>query len=230
MKSICISLGGSLIAGEKGFNAKYVSALAGFVKSKKDIDFIIICGAGYYCRSLLKSARAAGVSNNIELDRIGIEVTRLNAYMVKEVFKANGVNVVPYVPRTTDELRGFIGKYQVIVSGGFVEGVTTDTDAALAAEAAACKLLVNASQLSFVYDRDPKRYKDAEKQKHLSFQELIRISGENDRRAPGSNVIFDSFAAKIVARSQIAVKFVGSDIKALENVVEGKPHDGTSVG
>lgn len=230
MKSICISLGGSLIAGEDGFNAKYVSELAGFIKGKKGMDFIIVCGAGYYCRSLLKSARAAGVSNNIELDRIGIEVTRLNAYMVKEVFKANGVNVVPYVPRTTDELRGFIGRYQVIVSGGFVEGVTTDTDAALAAEAAGCKLLVNASQLSYVYDKDPKKHKGAKKQKRLSFDELIRISGENDRRSPGSNVIFDSFAAKIVARSQVAVKFVGSDIKALENVVDGRPHDGTSVG
>ncbi len=215
--------------GPEGFNTKYVQELAKFINSQKSTEFIIVCGGGHFCREVIKSARAGGVTSNIELDRIAIEVTRLNAYVVKEVLKANGVEVVPYIPLTTDSLRGFIGKYKVIVAGGFVEGVTTDTDAVLAAEAAMCKMIINVGRIGYVYDKDPKKYSDAKKQKMLTYDELIRIAGENDKRMPGSNVIFDVFAAKLAARSEIEVKFVGEDIKALEAAVLGKPHDGTTV-
>ena len=229
MRSICVSLGGSLIAGEDGFDIAYVKELARLVGGMRDAAFVIVCGAGSYCRSLMELAREAGVRNNIELDRIGIQVTRLNAYMVKGIFKANGVDVAPLVPTDVDELRGLVGRYKAVICGGFAEGVTTDTDAALAAEATQSKLLINASRISYVYDKDPKRHKDARRLERLTFDRLIKISNENDRRNPGSNVIFDSFAAKLVARSGITVKFVGGEIGSLKDAVSGRPHKGTTV-
>ncbi len=199
------------------------------MKKEKGTKFVFVCGAGYRARELIAHAREAGMTNNVELDRIGIEITRLNALTLRDIFAANGVDVAPIVPKEIDVLRSAIVEHRVVVCGGFVEGSTTDTDSAMAAETANCKLIINVSHIGYVHDRDPKKFSGAEKKERLTYEELIRISSAGDERKPGSNVIFDEIAAKLAARSMIEIRFVDGKIENFDAAVHGKPHNGTTV-
>ncbi len=229
MDKICVSLGGALISSQNGFNTKYVLELSRVIQKEKNSRFTIMCGGGYHAKMLIEAAKKAGVVSNIELDKIGIRVTKMNALVVRDIFEANGLDVVPNIPNSTDEFRNVMRNYRVIVAGGFIEGVTTDADAVLAAEAMGCKSLINVSKIGYVYNKDPNKFSDAKKHASLTYAELIKISSESDERKPRSHVIFDSIAALLAARSKIEVRFVDGNIKNFEAAIHGKPHNGTTV-
>ncbi len=229
MSKVCVSLGGGLIAGPDGFHSKYVAQLVDVVKKEKNMDFAIVCGGGHYARTLIDAAISGGVTSNIELDKLGIEVTRLNALIVRDIFDAEGVDVAPVVPTTTDQVRTLLEKHRVVVCGGFVEGITTDACAVLAADAMGSKSLINISKLGYVYDKDPNKFRDAKKLEHLSYEKLGEIANDNDERKPRTNVIFDRIAVVLAARSRIEIRFVDGEIKDFVAAVHGKPHNGTTV-
>jgi len=115
--------------------------------------------------------------------------------------------------------------------GGTIPGITTDTDSVLLAEAIKAKRLVNVSNVSGIYDSDPKTNKNAKKFERLTYDQLISLAMESDKRTAGTNFVFDLLACKLIARSSIEGHFVSwKDMDDVKAAIDGKKHGGTVVG
>jgi uridylate kinase len=101
--------------------------------------------------------------------------------------------------------------------------MTTDTVAALVAEEVKADLIIKASDLDGVYDKDPKLHADAVKFDRLTFEELPKIFSERKHRA-GIHQIIDPEAVKILVRSRTPIAVVdGFKVRNVLLAVEGKP-------
>ncbi len=200
--------------------------LAGLLRRKiKNTKFILVVGGGYSSRLYIRSTKSI-INNNAILDQIGIAFTRINALILKDLL--SGFNVYPNVVTTMEELNSGIALSDIVIMGGIIPGITTDSVAMLACELTACPTMINVSNESYVYDR-PIREKGAKKLAKLDHQQLVDIANRCDDRSAGSNFILDFFAAKIAKRSNIEVIFVNDDISELSRALEGKKHKGSVV-
>ncbi|MBI5035964.1 UMP kinase [Candidatus Micrarchaeota archaeon] len=222
MKTIVISLGGSLLADED-----YPGALAEvLLPLTKKYFFAIVCGGGEKARAYAQVARKE-TQSEFYADKAAIEATRENANFVKGSFGWQAYSKIALCP---EEAVSYLNKKRVVFSGGFLPGITTDACAVLLAEALGATKVVNASKVDGVYDRNPSE-RGAKLFPKLKHQQLIELAAQFDERKARTNFVFDLVAAKLAARSKIRVEFVdGRDLKALKNAVEGKKHKGTIVG
>ncbi len=226
MEKICISMGGSIFSRDSGFNMEYITALAKLIKKYKDYKFVIVVGGGYASRLYIEHARKV-VSNNLILDEIGIAFTKINTLLFKNFLK-DYVDVYSREIKDIDELKEALIENRVVVLGGLMPGITTDSIAVLACEATNCKRLINVSRESYVYTKNPKE-KGAKRLDRLTHDQLIEIAFRSDARTAGSNFIFDLVASKLAKRSEINLYFVDDDVKNMERVLLGKPHGGSTV-
>jgi uridylate kinase len=84
--------------------------------------------------------------------------------------------------------------------GGLKPGITTDTVAALFAERINADLMVKGTDQDGVYNKDPRKYADAIKLDHMSFEELSDVFSENQHKA-GIHQIIDPEAVKVLKRT-----------------------------
>lgn len=224
-KIICVSLGGSGVTDSSGIDQKRVKKFINVLQKNKKYRFIIVVGGGKPARMYINSLRHKGISNQF-LDSVGILVTRLNAFAVKE-FAPMSLNVYPKVAETIKEAKMAIRKSRVVFMGGLHPGITTDGVTALVCNAVKSKLLINLSSEPYVYDKDPK-LAGAKKFKTLSYDQLLALSRKYGQPQPGLNFIFDITASKIVKRSKIEVRFAGYSSRSFADAIKGK-HMGTTV-
>lgn len=226
METICISLGGSIISRRNGVNVSYVKKFLQLLRDyQKVYKFIIAVGGGYATRLYIKSSRQI-IKNNAVLDEIGIAITRINAMIVKDIISE--LDVHPNVVTTLDELKAATKTSNIIVMGGLIPGVTTDTAAILACEVTNSKLAINVSREAYLYTKPPGE-KGAKRIEVLSHNDLIRIASERDTREAGSNFVFDLQAAKLAKRGNIEVRFVNDDVAQLRAAILNHRHLGSTV-
>ncbi|MEM3362056.1 MAG: UMP kinase [Candidatus Anstonellaceae archaeon] len=220
---VVLSIGGSLInEGKPSIKmAQYISSI---IKST-EYKMGIVVGGGKEAREKVKRVLAGG-KNQFYADLEAIKITKKNAEVLR---KALGKEAGEKIFDDFIEAAKNIKRQKYVLMGGTIPGITTDTDAALLAEALGAKRLINVSK-SAVYSKDPKE-KDAIKYDYLTFEELIALAQKSDERKAGTNFIFDILACKIVARSKIQTHFVdGTNRQDFLNAIEGKNHNGTVVG
>lgn len=222
-KTIVLSLGGSLIAPDGidlNFLIKFKNAVGHF--AKKGFKFAIICGGGKTARNLQQAAsKLRNVTNN-DLDWLGIYVTRLNAQLVKSIFRGNAEEFI--VENPTEKIRF---KKKIVVAAGWKPGWSTDYDAVLLARNLRIREVINMSNVDYAYDKDPKKHKDARKIEKISWKGYTKlVSG---KWKAGMNVPFDPVAAREAQKSGIKVYIVGKDLKNLENLLDGKKFRGTTI-
>ncbi len=213
---VVISLGGSLLFDESGKRNDYAERVAPLLKGHA-----IVVGGGKLAAKYVGEARARG-KNFFWCDREGIRATYENAEHLAS--KINGV-----VCRSIDKCLAARERGETPVMGGLLEGVTTDADAVLLAEALGEDRLVNASRVEALYDRHPKE-EGAKRLERLTHDELVGLAFRGDRRESRTNFPFDVFASMIARRAKIRVDFVdGRDLKQLEAAINGEKHNGTVV-
>jgi len=210
---------------ESGVNVGYIKQLKTLLKAYSGKRFIIVVGGGYASRLYINSSKAI-IKNNSVLDEIGIAITRINALILKDLI--SDLNVYPNVITDLDELKSAINTNRIVVMGGLVPGISTDSVATIAAEIVGSGVLINVSSSSYVYDMPPSR-KEAKKFKELSHERLIEIASVWDTREAGSNFVFDLMASKLARRGRIEVRFVNDDVGQLKLAIDGKRIDGTVV-
>jgi uridylate kinase len=221
---VSISLGGSLLT--RGQDAEpyrmYAEALR---KLKRDRHkLVVVCGGGLPARQYIQIARQLDGSLELQ-DRLGILATHLNALLL---IAALGDDADKHVHRRRSEVSRHLDG-RILVGGGHMPRSSTDYRAALFAEAMGADLIVNATDVGGVYDRNPKTHPEAKKIDTLTFSELERIIRENVRQAPGEYGLFDLKAVRLAAKLNIPVVFVdGSDPQEIVRAVEGS-HSGTVV-
>ena len=211
MKTIVISLGGSVLVPDIGKNniKKYRDLLS----SLKDICTIyIVVGGGGEARRYIGAARDLNIDEGTA-DEIGILITRLNARLLMH---ALAKDCYPDIPESYNDalIAGESGK--IVVMGGVTPAQTTDAVAAVLAERAGADLLINATAVDGIYTADPRKDTTAEKIPFLTPDELIEIV-QTGRMDAGSNNVIDLVAAKVIQRSKIPMAVL--DGRKPENVL-----------
>ncbi len=159
---------------------------------------VAVTGGGKMARLYIELGRKLGASE-AELDEVGIEVTRLNARLL--ITSLSGI-AHPVVPRTLDDVLLAHTTSRIVVTGGFQPGHSTNAVAALIAEGLKADLLINATDVDGIYDKDPKLYRDAKKYSVVRVQDLENMILSYESYA-GTYELMDITALKIVARSKI---------------------------
>lgn len=187
---VVVAFGGSLMR----FSREYFQKLREILKDlSKEHKFYIVVGGGRIAREFIKFGREMGLSEE-KLDMIGIDVTRLNARFVSYILGAN-----EDIPKTTDKAKGMKG--EIVVMGGTTPGHSTDAVAAELAEKVDADMLVIATDVDGIYNKDPKKYPDAKLLREISVERLIEMCGTEWKKA-GENVVIDGPALKIIGRSK----------------------------
>jgi uridylate kinase len=226
MRTIGISIGGSILSTREGYNIEFAKKFATLLSGYKDYKFVVVAGGGQLARDYIKLTGTL-VNDAFLLDEIGTTVTRLNAIMLKNVFKKG--EVYPSIPRTLDEVKAAHSISKIVVLGGLMEGITTDTVTVLACEAVGADTMLNISKEAFVYDRDPKE-PNAKKLPRLTYEQMLAIASKYDTRGPGTNFIFDVIATGMARRSGMKVLFTDNDVEHIKQAIEGRAHYGSMMG
>jgi len=222
---VVISVGGSILV-PSDIDTAYIkdfAKLANELSSKHKIA--IVTGGGRTARKYIAPAREFGASE-IFCDMIGISATRLNARLLSAAI-GDKANMEP--PREFMTAMKAIDFGKIVVMGGTHPGHSTDAVSALLAEYVGADLLINASDVDGIYDKDPEKHKDADRYDRIPIDKLVDMVKSYSAGA-GKYELVDILAAKIIQRSKTKTIFVnGRDLKNLKNAIEGKNFTGTVV-
>ncbi|MEM3555856.1 MAG: UMP kinase [Candidatus Micrarchaeia archaeon] len=221
-----LSVGGSLInPGKPDF--AFIKGLAALLKKlSKKHEIAVVCGGGAPAREQASAIRKLGGSEFLA-DETAVLCTRSNAMLL---IAALGEDAYPVVARSFREAAAGVSSGKIVLMGGTIPGITTDTDAALLAELLGARRIVNLSNVDGVYTADPRKERSARKIPQMSFSQLIQLASQHDERKAGTRFIFDVIACKIIARSKIETHFIyGKNLGDVEKAVEGRKHSGSVV-
>ncbi|MBI2655721.1 UMP kinase [Candidatus Woesearchaeota archaeon] len=223
-KTIVLSLGGSLIC-PNDFDFDFLKKIRQLIEryAKKNYKFVIICGGGKLARTFQEIAYKSSKLSNDELDWLGIHATKINAYLVKSMFGNLAENLVVSNPTQKISL-----KKNILVASGWKPGWSTDYDAVLLAKNLKVKEVINMSNIDYVYDKDPRKFRVAKKIENLKWRDYLKMTGTKWKA--GMNVPFDPIAAKEARKSKIKVNIIGNNLENFENLLNNKPFKGTTIG
>ena len=223
-KLFVISLGGSLIVPEE-IDVKFLKNFKKLIESqtKKGSRFILITGGGKVCRKYQNALHSLARPSDSDLDWMGIYTTLTNAQFVRLVFKSLAH---PQIVENPNKKLKFSKK--ILLAGGWLPGHSTDKDAVLLAKTYGAKTVINLSNIDFLYNKDPRKFKDAKKITKISWNGLLNITGR--KWIPGKNVPFDPIAAQVAKNNKLEVVIAnGKNLENLENILKGKKFIGTSI-
>jgi uridylate kinase len=222
---VVVSIGGSVLAPDLG--SERVSEHAAVIEALADEGCSIgaVVGGGGVAREYIGTARELG-ANEIQLDQIGIDVTRLNARLL---IAALGEDAVPAPAEDYEEAGEAMRRDDICVMGGVTPAQTTDAVSAALAEYVNADLLVYATSVPGVFNADPNEDDGAKRFDSLSAGELVDVIADLDMTA-GSSAPVDLLAAKIIERSGVrTIVLDGTDPQRIGDAVRHGDHDGTDI-
>ena len=182
---ILIKLSGESLMGKKnyGIDVKIVQRLAkdlSFIKKLK-LQLCIVIGGGNIFRGIAASAKGmdranadymgmlATVMNSLalqnSLENLNIETRVMSAFPIQSVCET-------YIRRRA--IRHMEKNRIVICAAGTGNPYfSTDTAAALRAAELECKSIYKATKVDGIYNKDPKKYKNAKKYKNISYGDYL---------------------------------------------------------
>lgn len=221
---IVISLGGSLIVPDGGPDVHFLAAFREYVLEllRSGRKVVVVCGGGKTARHYINAASKVLPIDPEDLDWLGIHATRLNAHLLRTIFRAVAhPNVIKHPMRTPRHW-----KEKVLIAAGWKPGWSTDYVACRIAGLMGVKHIINASNIEYVYTGDPHKDKKAKPIKEMSWHDYRQMVG--DTWDPGLSAPFDPVASKYCSRHDISVAIVdGKNLVNLAKVVEGKEFKGT---
>lgn len=225
-RPIIISLGGSLVVPNGGIDTKFLSEFNIFIREKiaQKWRFFIVVGGGSTARHYIKAAKkVVGSITDWDLDWLGIHATRLNSHIIKTIFQdiAHPRIIQNYEKKIIDL------KESLVIAAGWKPGWSTDYDAVVLARDYGAKVIVNMSNITHVYDKDPQKHKSAKPINKISWGEFEKLVG--GEWCPGSNLPFDPVATKLAKELGLTVYVLGSDLENVGKVLEGEDFVGTII-
>jgi uridylate kinase len=223
-----LSLGGSLVAPKTGIDTQFLKDFNTFIRNQVSVHkrrFFIVVGGGSTAGAYINAGRETlgHELTNEDLDWLGIHSTRLNAQLVRTIFR----DIAD--PRV-------IKHYEIIlkidrpvaVAAGWKPGWSTDYCAVTLSQDYGVKEVINMSNVDRVYDKDPNQDKTAKPIDTITWKDYRKIAG--DTWSPRMNVPFDPIASKLADGLGITVKFLnGKNLDNLALALDGKPFCGTTI-
>ena len=182
-KRVLLKLSGEALAGEKKFGLDYdvVHNICAGVKKCVDegAEIAIVVGGGNFWRG-----RSSGAMDRTRADHIGMLATTMNALAVADVLESLGVDVrvqtaiamhqvaEPYI---RNKAVRHMEKGRVVIFGCGTGNpfFSTDTASTLRAAEIEADIVLKATMVDGVYDKDPNKYEDAVKFDELSFNDIL---------------------------------------------------------
>lgn len=223
-RRVLLKLSGEALAGENriGIDPETVRDVCGEIGQALEmgVEMALVIGGGNIFRGLQPSARGMARAN---ADYMGMLATVLNALAVQDMLEKQGhptrvLSAIrmqeicePFIRRRA--LRHLENGRVVICAGGTGNPYfTTDTTAALRGMELKCDIIIKATKVDGIYDKDPVKYPDAHKFGRLNYDEVL------ERRLG----VMDSTAFALLRDNNMPVvvcKMFGGDIC---RVIEGK--------
>ena len=185
-KRILLKLSGETQGGKRGTGFDYdtIRALAESVISIHNlgVEVGIVIGGGNIFRG---SKSAEGNVGRVAGDHMGMLATVINSICLQEMLEQRGIltrvlsaielNAIaePYIKRRAD--RHLEKKRVVIFAAGTGNPFfTTDTAAVLRASEVGAEIVIKATKIDGVYDKDPKLHSDAVRYDVLNYDEVLK--------------------------------------------------------
>jgi uridylate kinase len=186
-KRVLVKFSGEALAGASGYGVdtdilKYV---AGEIKTlvENDIEVGIVVGGGNIVRGV--SASKDGLIKRSAADHMGMLATVINGIALQGALESRGVRVrlqsaikmeqicEPFIVRRAVR---HLEKGRVVIFGAGTGNpfFTTDTAATLRAVEMGADVIIKATKVDGVYDKDPKKFDDAKKLPELSYEEALK--------------------------------------------------------
>ena len=225
-KKFVLALGGSTIAPKKGIDTGFLKKFHFFIEKKigDGFKFVIIVGGGGICRTYQKAASEITDVTNNDKDWIGIHATRLNAHLVRTLFrdKAN-----PIVFDARFRLKEF-GKYPLIIGAGWRPGWSTDFVACQIATDLKISQVVVLGKPEYIYTADPQIDKSAQPIKNINWNDYLKLIPSS--WSPGFSSPIDPVAARLSQKQNLKVIITkGDDLKNLNLILQSQKFKGTTV-
>lgn len=231
-KRVLLKLGGESLLGDREYGIDPQAALAVAQEIKSVVgtgaQVVVSIGGGNIFRGL------AGAANGIEratADYMGMLATVINAMALQDAVEKIGVSSrvlsgleMPAVSEPFIRRRALRhmekGRVVILAAGSGNPYFTTDTGAALRALELNCDIILKATKVDGIYNKDPNKFKDAKKYTELSFmdalQERIEVMDTSafalcmDNKLP--IMVFDFFK-KGNAKQAVLGKKIGTIVK-----------------
>lgn len=184
-KRVLLKISGEQLAGQydSGFDTEHAEWLAREVKKvvDKGQQVAIMVGGG----NIVRGAQVAGHGiHRVTADHMGMLGTMINALALTDVFENEGVKTRCLSNIFADQVaekfvhrlanKHFLKGRVVILAGGTGRPyVTTDTAAVNLALELDCDIVLKATKVDGVYDKDPAKNPDAKKFDSLTFQQAV---------------------------------------------------------
>ncbi len=186
------------------------------------VKLAVIVGGGEVARTYIDMAKALNVSLGWQ-DVLGVQASRLNAALLASVLGQRAYFPIP------DNIEEFIRAWnlgKLVVGGGLQPGQSTNAVAAALAELLNANLLINATHVDGVYDKDPRYHPNAKLLKEVSIEQLKNILTQ--QYLPGKYELLDPIALSIIERAKINVVFVNAfKPQTIKAVINGDETFGT---
>ena len=185
-KRIVLKLSGEALAGDQGFGInpdvveKFAQEIAALAKST-DLEIAIVVGGGNLWRGLAGSNQGM---DRATADYMGMLATMMNSLALQDALRQKGVEarvqsalrmdqvVEPYIrPRAIRAMSE--GKVVIFAAGTGNPFFTTDTAACLRGIEIEANLILKATKVDGVYNKDPNHHDDAVKYDELTFDQVL---------------------------------------------------------
>ncbi|MGL4722612.1 MAG: UMP kinase [Desulfovibrionaceae bacterium] len=222
-KRVLIKLSGEALAGAKGYGiepeivSKICTEISNLVTMGAEISIVI--GGGNIFRGL--SASAKGM-DRATADYMGMLATVMNAVAIQDFLERLGhptrvLSAItiqelcePYIRRKA--LRHLeLGRIAIFAAGTGNPYFTTDTAAVLRATEMQCSLIIKATKVDAIYDKDPLLFPDAKKYDTLSYRETV-LSGLQ---------VMDTTAITLAEENKIPIVVCNMQNGAISRVLQG---------
>ena len=225
--TLVLSVGGSIVVPNGEINIVFLRNFKKLIEThiKRDWRFVIVVGGGGTARSYQGAAKSVGNLHRNDLDWLGIHATRLNGHLLRSIFR-DCAHPRMFKDPTTVPKRS---KENVIIGAGWKPGWSTDYVATRIAKRLEAKVVVNLSNIDYLYNKDPNKYKSAVPICDISWKEFrVMVGNEWD---PGMNVPFDPVASRLAHQSKMKVALLnGTNLENLDALLRGKNFIGTVIG
>ncbi len=216
-KRVLLKISGEVLAGEKGFGFDFdtINSVCSAVKKLNEmgVEVGLVVGGGNFWRG-----RSGGSMDRTRADHIGMLATVMNSLALADSLEQLGVSVRV---QTAIEMRQFAelyirnrairhlekGRVCIFGAGTGNPFFSTDTCAALRAAEIKAEVLLKATNVDGVYDKDPNKFDDAVKYDVVTHSEVL----EKDLK------VMDSAAASLCRENKI--KILVFNLNDPENII-----------
>ena len=186
-KRVLVKFSGEALAGSSGFGIEpeVIKYIAGEIKSLAiaGVETGIVIGGGNIIRGV--SASQGGIIKRTSGDHMGMLATVINAIALKEALEHFGLNVrVQSAIKMEAICETFImgrairhlqkGRVAIFAAGTGNPFFTTDTAATLRAVEIDADMIIKATKVNGVYDKDPNKFEGAKLLSTLSYDDALR--------------------------------------------------------